>query len=191
PSSKGVYLFEDFQYRPLTRVELQRCQLETKETVFGARVSVDVATLVTEPLILCYKMERFDVQLCRVVEVQAGLAEAQDPNYRIAMWVVAENLPVHFAPIDELEQSLMQLRTARPFEPGTYAVHWGAFNGYTNLDSRVFLFRVISPDEEKPAEEVALPEESPAAEEKPAPPKEPPAPVEPEPEEDGEVALEG
>jgi hypothetical protein len=44
--------------------------------------------------------------------------------------------------------------------PGVYAVHWGALEGYTTTDSRMFLFRV-GEAEPPPAEAQPTPEKPP------------------------------
>ena len=65
-------------------------------------------------------------------------------------------------PLDEPDRLLVELAPAAMLEPGTYAVHWGAFEGLASLEPRVFLFRVPDPaatEEEKEAEPAASPED--------------------------------
>ncbi len=69
------------------------------------------------------------------------------------MLVPVEAIPVAVAPIDKLEELLIGINLQAPLEPGTYGVHWGALQGYTSTDPRVYLFQVPAPPGE--AEEAA------------------------------------
>jgi len=55
-------------------------------------------------------------------------------------------------PIDLPEGQLQRVVVDRPLQPGVYAVHWGAIEGYTTLDARAYVFRVVEPPEPEPEE---------------------------------------
>jgi hypothetical protein len=61
------------------------------------------------------------------------------------------------APADEPKHLLGEVRFLDALEPGVYALHWGALNGYSATDSRLFLFAVPSP--EPPPQEASPPVE--------------------------------
>lgn len=145
PLSKGVYLFENHRYHQLGAAEPKRYRLGDHSLVYGAQKMPEVETLNTTPLVLAYKMPHYDVALCRMQQVEAALPESVDDSYTVAVWVRADPLPVVLDPIDEPDATLIELALSRPLEPGVYGVHWGALDGHTTTDPRVFLFRVTEP----------------------------------------------
>ena len=73
-----------------------------------------------------------------------------------AMWVAAGPVNIEVRALDEEEEMLLELRPLRPLAPGTYAVHWGALDGFFSTDRRLFLFDVAGePDAAGQAASVA------------------------------------
>lgn len=169
PQDKGVYLFENFRYRELTRIEPMRYLPQDvqiadarKGPLFGTKQEPECDTLDTEPLLICHRLPPYDVRLCRLRQVKAALIGentaaaplpdapapgAVAPVYTEMIWVPADDIPTTTAPIDEPNKLLVELKLSAPLEPGTYAAHWGALNGYTSIDAYAYLFRVGAPEE--------------------------------------------
>lgn len=147
PIFSGVYLLEDFKYHEAPGLELKTFYTEDDDPVLGSRREITLATDKTEPLIVSFGMPRYDARLHRLKQIAARVAKGEDVLQPI--WTAAESLPVDILPVDQPEGVLLQLRLAAPLEPGEYAVHWGAFEGYTTLDARIFPFRVVLPAEKQ------------------------------------------
>lgn len=128
------------------------------------------------PALVAFKMPPYDARLYRLHQIEAyppehrtavaptsagasAVASAAAPQRKILMpatetvRAAADNIPLIVAPIDEPERLLLELRPAIPLAPGTYAVHWGAFDGHVSTDPGIFLFRIADPEEDGEAEE--------------------------------------
>ena len=165
PQSAGVYLFEDFRYRKLVQIEPKPFVMEkgnaaadTLQTpaanaalsiMYGiARLPEMEEALARKPLLIAFKMPRYDIQLCRLHPVKAKPLE---PNPAIQeAWGPEAPVPTGADPIDEPDRCLTELQIAEALEPGVYAIHWGALEGATATDPRAFVFRIFDP--EKPTE---------------------------------------
>lgn len=170
PIARGVYLFENYRYLEIDRTEPKRYVTREFGLVHAVKKDISFVTELTQPTIICFKMPVYDVQLHQMKEVEASDAELETPNYAQRVWAPVRALPISARPIDEPEHLLVELRLDAPLEPGAYGVHWGALQGYAGTDSRVFLFRVVPPEEKAAAEQAAkeAPEEEAAAETPPA-----------------------
>ena len=42
------------------------------------------------------------------------------------------------------DTSLLKLNLLDPLDPGRYALHWGALEGYTTIDDRMYMFEIIA-----------------------------------------------
>lgn len=166
PLDKGVYLYENFRYREATKVMPEPFVTKGNHTVYATRRWPEIETTANAPLILCYKMPDWDVRFCRMdlTELQThlpggGLEEAQ-------VLAQTKTIPARLLAIDQPEGLLHQLELSGPLEPGTYAVHWGALDGASDRDARIFMFSVVDytltlPAEEKTEEEDMEEEEEP------------------------------
>jgi hypothetical protein len=152
PNFSGVYLMENFRYREAPGLELKTYYTENDQPIAGTQREIALSTEASEPLIVTFGMPRYDARLHRLRQMDAYVAEGEQVLQTI--WVAAESLPVDVVPVDQPEGVLLQLRLDAPLEPGEYAVHWGAFEGYTTLDTRIFPFRVVVPADK--AAEAAL-----------------------------------
>lgn len=156
PETQGVYLFENFRYWPLTRVEPKRyLRVNQGDGVYGMRKDPDRFTHDPETAIIAYRMRDFDVQIHRLEQVDAIEPQDQRAGYSWEIWAPAESVPVLAVPIDEVERLLLELRLQAPLQPGVYAVSWGALEGHTSTDPRVFTFKLLAPDEIPPEPEEA------------------------------------
>jgi len=161
PESKGVYLFQDFRYTALDRTEPKRYLLPGNRNVFGVMRAPVLSTTLTTPLLIAHRLPTYDVRAHRIEKTQASLPTASStttPGETI--WAPTEEIPIIAAPIDEPERQLVDLRFDRPLLPGDYAIHWGAFEGFTTTDTRAFLLHIAAPNEAT----VEAPTEAPPAE---------------------------
>ena len=163
PMSKGVYLFDNNRYRPLMFVEPQVYCTEGARAVYGTPREPELESASTEPFLMSFKMPRFDAKLCRLDKQDMRPTDSPDPDFTIPAWIPAEEIPLTAEPVDEPEATLVQLSYPSPLEPGVYAIHWGALNGFAAAEARAFIFRVVGPEEpqasgpeesEAPAEDV-------------------------------------
>jgi len=148
PIARGVYLLQNNRYLDLDRTEPKRFLTREFGLVHAAKKDIVFATEVTQPAIICHRMPGFDIQMHEMQEVEASDPELETPSYAQKVWAPARPIAIAARPIDEPERLLVELSLDAPLAPGAYAVHWGAFQGYTSTDSRVFLFRVVAADEE-------------------------------------------
>ena len=158
PEGWGVYLVEDARYAAVNPVVPDVFTTVTDATVCGVKKGPDASTTNPNPMIVCYKLPRNEVRLCRMapVEIEARLPDAKGAvdkakGQKITVWTVKEKLPVTVTRIDEPEGLLQQLQYNGPLAPGCYAVHWGALEGHTELDKRIFYFNVVDPNAPPPA----------------------------------------
>lgn len=143
PQGAGVFLFEDYRYRRTTPMEAERFGMQNS-ILFGVSKLPDLeATGSPEPLLVCHRMPPYDVRMGRLHAVQAISSQAGKGQQEA--WVQDVSISVELAPIDEPERLLLQVRAAEPLTPGVYAVHWGALEGHTTTDPRIFMFRVFDP----------------------------------------------
>ncbi len=166
PANQGVYLFQDYRYQELSRTEAKRflAQPAPGETgaggvLFGTKKRPECETSSTRPEILCYRLPAYDIGLYRLEERSAApplqsSANAPPPSedaplaFTETIWAPARAIQFAPVPIDEPERLLVRLELSEPLAPGVYAVHWGALEGHTTTDTRIFLFRVAPPPEE-------------------------------------------
>jgi hypothetical protein len=165
PENQGVYLFEQFRYLPMTRIEPKRyLTVETEADLFGTRKDPAVFTRETRPIIIAYRMFQYDVQMHRLHRVEAIEPQDQRAGYTWEIWAPVDRLQLIPVPVDEPEQLLLELQLETPLEPGTYAVGWGALEGHTSTDPRIFMFTVLAEEEEAPAIDDLAAEEEPVLE---------------------------
>ena len=159
PLEEGIFTYENNRYRRLTPFEPRTVVAQATNTVtFGIQVTGAVEEITTpEPLLLLrrfpssdlmHRVPAFDVQVSRLAPVQTFVSGNSGPVQET--WVQSGVLVSALDPIDEPERYLIQVKLTEPLTPGMYAVHWGAFSGYTRSETRAFVFRVPEP----PAQDV-------------------------------------
>jgi hypothetical protein len=141
PQTAGLFLFEDYSYRRAAALK-PRAYVESKDRViYGVgKLTGIIETQAAQPLLLCYKMPSYDAKLCRLAATRAATPDS--PGLEEDVWVFSESAPLAMAPVDEPERLLWEVRLMGPLEPGIYALHWGALDGYTTTDERIFVFAV-------------------------------------------------
>ncbi|MCX5772222.1 MAG: carboxypeptidase-like regulatory domain-containing protein [Candidatus Hydrogenedentes bacterium] len=141
PQTTGLFIFEDYKYRRTAPLKPRPYVESEDRVIYGVgKLTGIVETPAAEPLLLCYKMPSYDGKLCRLAMVEA--ASPETPTVKDTVWVFSESVPLAMAPVDEPDRLLWEVRLMGPLEPGIYAFHWGALDGYTSTDERIFVFAV-------------------------------------------------
>lgn len=155
PAGQGVYLFEDFRYRELTRADPRPYRLPDRGAVWASRVPADRKTTAAQPLVIYYLLPSYDAALHRLRQEDATPPQAEiGAGHTEPVWVTDRPVAAMIIPIDEPDRLLFELRAAEPLDPGMYAVSWGAFDGYVTTHSSVYLFEVLAPGDTEETEVV-------------------------------------
>ncbi len=181
PPTEGVFLLEHMRFRQLDHPRPNRYHAEQGDSVIGTPVmpkaeaeapfgGPDAAPGASR--LVAHKLPSYDAHLTRVKQVRASSQPPPPPPaagtpavpvaYSEKIWIADADIPLVERPLDEPDRLLVELVPSAMLEPGTYAVHWGAFEGLASLEPRVFLFRVPDPAataEEKEAEPAPSPED--------------------------------
>lgn len=179
PPNGGVFIMQDFRFEATTPVEAMPYPILDKGTTYGTQRDAEYLTTNVEPLIVVYRLPTFDVRLARLEEQPQAMPDGTAIKDGPKSCVLAESIPVDLAPMDQPEGLLRRLTYENPLAPGVYAVHWGALLGHTSTDKRIFMFRILTPEEAAapetiteepvaetpPADEIVLSDDPPAEEE--------------------------
>ena len=149
PESAGVYLLDDHRYRQMSWVIPRQFFMSDGTVAYGTRSEPAAETRTGEPMIMCYRTPRYDARLSRLV-----LAKPMQPAAKAAafnIWTAGGTIDADLVPVDQPQGMLRRLRIDRQLEPGAYAVHWGALEGYITLENRIFMFQVSESQKEEGA----------------------------------------
>jgi len=174
PRTSGVFLFDNYQYRPAFTTEPKSFKASDGRLLYGSLCWPGIERTVNpEPVLVTFRVPNYDVKLSRLKSIEA--APMDMPANPQKVLVQDESLRVDAAPIDEPDERLWEIQLTQPLTPGLYAVHWGALDGYPNTDRRIFLFEIVDPAKsEVPAEvpeaaDASAQEKTDEAEPEPAP----------------------
>jgi hypothetical protein len=140
PSENSVFLFSGVVYTPMSWIVPKRYYMEDGTTDYGTQVDMDAFSDDSMPLVISYRMPRYDARLTRLQEKVAQLP--QDDSQTFNIWSSGGTVSVDLVPVVHSDPSLVKLDILEPLQPGRYAVHWGALEGYTTLDERIFMFEI-------------------------------------------------
>ena len=140
PKSAGAYLLENHRYKQISWVIPQQFFMSDGTVAYGTRSDPSPATHRSEPTILCYRTPRYDARLSRLIRAKPMQPSSTETPFEI--WTAGGTIDADLVPVDTPRGMLRRLRIDRPLESGVYAVHWGALEGYTTLENRVFMFEV-------------------------------------------------
>ena len=140
PAENNVFLYENLEYSPTTWAIPSRYYMADGTTDYGTQRDAEVYSDVAQPLIICYRTPRYDARLTRLQQKEAKLP--QDDSQTFTIWGAAGSVGVDLEPVVHSDPSLLKLVILEPLQPGYYAVHWGAMEGYSTLDKRIFIFEI-------------------------------------------------
>jgi hypothetical protein len=141
PSSNSVFLRENTQYKPTTWHKPNHYILANNSSAFGTTRDPELKTDNASPFIMSYKMPRYDARLTRLQIATAQVP--QDASQTFPVWAPAGTIPVSLDPVVSSDTDLLHLKLLAPLEPGRYALHWGALEGYTTIDDRMYMFEIV------------------------------------------------
>lgn len=140
PPENSVFLYKNMIYTPTTWVIPKRYYMADGTTDYGTLREPEVYSDDAIPLLICYRTPRYDARLTRLQEKTAQLP--QDDKQTFDIWSAGGTVGVDLVPVVHSDPSLLKLDVLEPLQPGRYAIHWGALEGYTTLDERIFIFEV-------------------------------------------------
>ncbi|PCJ62402.1 MAG: hypothetical protein COA73_06715 [Candidatus Hydrogenedentota bacterium] len=143
PPKEGVYIVEHNRYRAAAWVIPKQYFMVDGAMGFGTQRSPEMYTDDDLPQILCYKMPRYDVRLSRLQEVTAKLPS--DDSQTFSVWTAGGTMTTDLTPVVDSDVTLLQLDVMEPLQPGYYAIHWGALEGYSTIHDRMYVFEVREP----------------------------------------------
>lgn len=143
PERAGVYILDESGYTETTWVNPKNFFMAEGGMAYATRREPDTTVIGTVEQIICYKTPRYNARLSRLRRAKAKLGAGDTQTFEV--WTAGGTIPVDLVPVDEPAGMLLRLRTEQALEPGVYAVHWGALDGYTTLESRAFMLTIAAP----------------------------------------------
>ncbi|MCH7958794.1 MAG: carboxypeptidase regulatory-like domain-containing protein [Candidatus Hydrogenedentes bacterium] len=140
PERAGVYILDESGYTETTWVNPKNFFMAEGGMAYATRREPAATAVGTAPQIICYKTPRYNARLSRLRRAEAKLGAGDTQTFEV--WTAGGTIPVDLVPVDEPEGMLLRLRTEHALDPGVYAVHWGALDGYTTLESRAFMLTI-------------------------------------------------
>lgn len=165
PISEGVYFCENYRYFQTNHPRPNRYKVKDMGNALGTPVNPDLvipwvdaglAPKANPPCIIGHKVPVYDARMHRMQRVNAALIQTAgkggieatpdgEMQYPEEIWIAEKPVPMRSHVLDEPQKLLVELRTTYPLEPGVYAIHWGALDGYDSVDPRVFIFELRAP----------------------------------------------
>lgn len=153
PPQKSVYLYHDTHYTETTRIIPQRFYMTDGTIDYGTQRAPEAQTPFGEPQLLFFRTPRYDARLARLQPETAQLHN--DDSQTFEVWTAAGSVGIELDLVEPADPTLMKMNIEAPLQPGRYAVHWGALDGYDTIDPRIYLFEVL------PTADIALDEVAP------------------------------
>ncbi len=150
PRQKGVHFLEEYRYRAAGVIEPERFESNNLGTVWGLERWTDVQ-VGPEPYIVAHRLPRNALRVYRMEMVELFVEDDWGDTQIVEVYTGARLMPHEAHYIDEAG-TLLAIDFPEGLPPGNYGVSWGALQGETNIDSRIWIFSVL-PSEPEPAEE--------------------------------------
>lgn len=141
PSENSVFLCDKTLYSATTWLKPSMYYMADSSKAYGTTRDPQLQTDDSTPLIVCYRMPRYDARLTRLLQAKAQLP--QDDKQTFDVWVPAGSSSVDLIPLIPSDPSLLHVKLYEELAPGRYALHWGALTGYTTIDERMYMFEVL------------------------------------------------
>jgi hypothetical protein len=148
PPENSVFLYDRSIYEPTTWVIPKRFYMADGTTDYGTQREPQVYSDSARPLLICYRTPRYDARLTRLglkkaqLPIDTSVGEAGKEKRTFEIWGALGTVGVDLVPVVHSDPGLLRLEILEPLQPGFYAVHWGALEGYMTLDERIFMFEV-------------------------------------------------
>lgn len=150
PRQKGVHFLENYRYRAAGAIEPERFDSNNLGTVYGLERWTDVQ-IGPEPRIVAHRLPPDGLRVYRMEMVELFVEDEWGETQILEVYTGARLTPHEARYIDEAG-TLLALDFPDGLPPGNYAISWGALQGETNVDSRIWIFSVL-PSEPEPTEE--------------------------------------
>lgn len=143
PQRAGVYVFDKGRYEETTWVSPKNFFMSEGGMAHATRREAKLVIIDSAPLIVCYNTPRYNARLSRMRKAKAKLGPGDAHLFEVL--TAGGTIRVNLVPLDQPEGRLLKLRIEQPLEAGTYAVHWGALEGYDTIETKIFMFRIEKP----------------------------------------------
>lgn len=140
PPANSVFLYDNTNYTQTTWVIPKRYYMADGTTDYGTQRDAEASSDEAIPIVICYRTPRYDARLTRLREKKAQLP--QDDKQTFDIWSAGGTVGVDLVPVVHSDPGLLKLEILEPLQPGRYAIHWGALEGYTTLEERIFIFEI-------------------------------------------------
>jgi hypothetical protein len=149
PPGKGIFVFnqERARYQEASPAEPKRFLSRDRGAIFGIQIEPELTLETDTPFLISHKLPAYDVHLDRLQQMEVALPQTNAaPAFTQKAWVKGAPISIAAAPVDEPGQLLIEIRPFQPLDPGIYAMHWGALDGYTSTEARIYLFKITDPN---------------------------------------------
>ncbi len=168
PVSEGVYFYENYRYYETNHPRPNHYAVKDMGNVWGTPVNPELVIPwrgpqsdfgENPPCMIGHKVSAYDGRMHKMQRVNAAVMQTSRPQsiesetsekieYPEEIWIAEKSLALHTNVLDEPGKLLVELRAAAPLEPGVYAIHWGALEGYDSIEPRIFMFHLKDPAED-------------------------------------------
>jgi hypothetical protein len=155
PLNPGVFTLRNAKYLGVDWVLPKEYTLKEGGSEYGVELpeALRVESTADNLWLVCYRTPRYNARLSRLAPADATVPGVSEET--VPVWVESGSIPVGLEAVDSMEGHLLRVVFDRLLEPGVYALHWGAIEGYTTLEQRAYVFRVIEPRDPEPEESEA------------------------------------
>lgn len=160
PPEKGVYILSEFRYVKTASMAPTDFTVYNEGVIHGTQSEFEVETANPQPLLVCYKMPQYDVHLTRLIRRRINIGPTKKGDDILQVWTGDASFRTAFTPIDTPAGMLLQLELPGPLEPGVYAVHWGALEGFFAIEDQMHVFRIVSPPKDENEEDEGFVEQT-------------------------------
>lgn len=150
PPRAGIFALIDGGYVSIGRALPRRFLLQGGGAVQGTRRAPETVLETLRPRLIFHQTPRYDAALSRLMETEVALIGegAEEP-----VWTAAGTIKPDLLEIEGSDGQLREMRLDNDLEPGMYAVHWGALEGKSAVETQIYLFELREPPRPEPDSE--------------------------------------
>lgn len=147
PPRSGVFGLLNGEYLEIGRALPRRFLLQGGGAVQGTRRAPETVLETLRPRLIFHQTPRYDAALSRLMETEVALIGegTEEP-----VWTAAGTIKPDLLEIEGSDGQLRELRLDNDLEPGMYAVHWGALEGKSAVETQIYLFELREPPPPEP-----------------------------------------